>query len=543
MGRNFGTRSERRACRLCVYEAFPRSADGSELRSVDVDVSDSGGLPAFRSRGILPFSSYDKPYGSGNRDLPLRLLRKRDIFGSVFTAGSRRNRPDLLARSLSVQQNRKNGHGHSVGAYLEQPIIKVENVQKKYRLGVFNSGTLAGDFLAWRAKRRGEENPNIKIGQEWRLKNRSFNALSDISFTVQPGERLGIIGANGAGKSTLLKLLCRITAPSKGNIYLNGRVASLLEVGTGFTPELTGRDNIYLNGAILGMPKAVTEKKINDIIEFSDCTEFIDTPVKRYSSGMKIRLGFAVAAHLDNEITIMDEVLAVGDAAFQQKCIDKMNEISRDDGRTILYVSHMLYTVRDLCTRCIVLDHGKIIYDGEVDDAIRVYLQKSGTGVLNYSFDGLPRIYKSKGIQRGAVIHSLNFPNEERLIFKKDKPIEIDVKWESLGELNNAHFIISVRYLNGDAIGSVISESFNISRAGEYDTKLKLAFSGLKKGSYYFNIAIGEEGTLSTLVHDFPNVNISFDIEEPDNNVEWRHNRFGHLVLDEAEIIETRLLK
>ena len=426
---------------------------------------------------------------------------------------------------------------------MEQPIIKIDNVSKQYRLGVFNSGTLAGDYLAWRAKRRGEENPNVKIGQEWRLKNRSFYALSDVSFNVMPGERVGIIGANGAGKSTLLKLICRITAPTKGAIYLNGRVASLLEVGTGFSPELTGRENIFLNGAILGMSKAVTESKIDDIIEFSDCAAFIDTPVKRYSSGMRIRLGFAVAAHLDNEIMIMDEVLAVGDAAFQQRCIDKMNEVSRDSGRTVLYVSHMLHTVRDLCTRCLVLDRGKIIYDGDVDDAIAVYLQKNYAGVESFSFKDEPRLFMNRGETRGAVLHSLSFPEEGRLIIKEDKPVDIIVEWESLRALNDARFVLSVKYMNGEAIGSMASGRFSVPATGKYSTRLQFDFSGLKSGSYYFNIAVIEDSLRSYNIQDYPKTNIHFDVEDPGGHMVWQHNKWGHLDLGEMTINDTQALE
>ncbi|MCL2539092.1 MAG: ABC transporter ATP-binding protein, partial [Oscillospiraceae bacterium] len=313
---------------------------------------------------------------------------------------------------------------------MEQPILKIESVSKTYRLGTFGSGTLAGDYLAWMAKRRGEPNPNIRIGQEWRLKNRRFDALDDVSFSVEPGCRLGIIGANGAGKSTLLKLISRITAPSRGSIYLNGRVASMLEVGTGFSPELTGRENIYLNGAILGMQKTTIDGKLQGIIEFSDCAEFIDTPIKRYSSGMKVRLGFAVAAHLDNEIMLMDEVLAVGDVTFQQKCIDKMNEISLDSGRTIIYVSHMMHTVRELCERCIVLDHGKIVFDGEVDDAIQIYMQNNASGAKEYSFTDEPRLFLRRREVRAASLHALRFLNSDTLVFDKDETVDVEIEWE-----------------------------------------------------------------------------------------------------------------
>lgn len=252
-------------------------------------------------------------------------------------------------------------------------IIKVEDVKKQYRLGVIGGGRLQGDLQSWWARVCGKEDPNRKIGQA-ACGRETFQALRGVSFEVRRGERLGVIGGNGAGKSTLLKLLSRVTAPTEGSIYIRGRISSMLEIGTGFHPELTGRENIYLNGAILGMKKAEISRKIEDIIDFSECRQFIDTPVKRYSSGMYVKLAFAVAAHLDCEILIMDEVLAVGDMAFQKKCIEKMNDVSKKDGRTILYVSHSMETIRQLCNRAVVLAHGRIIYDGDVETAIAVYM-------------------------------------------------------------------------------------------------------------------------------------------------------------------------
>ncbi len=252
-------------------------------------------------------------------------------------------------------------------------VLKVENVKKKYRLGVIGGGTLQGDLQSWWAKVRGREDPNQKIGAADPGK-KSFLALDDISFEVKKGERLGIIGGNGAGKSTTLKILSRVTAPTEGTVCINGRISSMLEVGTGFHPELTGRENIYLNGAILGMSRAEVDRKMEDIIAFSECGPFIDTPVKRYSSGMYVKLAFSVAAHLDCEIMIMDEVLAVGDMKFQQKCLKKMQEVANTEGRTILYVSHNMNTIRQLCNRCIVLQKGRVIYEGEVEEAIGVYL-------------------------------------------------------------------------------------------------------------------------------------------------------------------------
>ncbi len=243
---------------------------------------------------------------------------------------------------------------------MEDIILSVESVGKDYKLGTVNGETLKD---ALRSKRQ----------KHAKLHNESFTALKDVSFKVKKGETLGIIGANGAGKSTLLKLISRITSPTRGKIYIDGKVASLLEVGTGFHPELTGRENIYLNGSILGMSKKEIDSKIDSIIEFSECKQFIDTPVKRYSSGMYVKLAFAVSSHLDAEILIMDEVLAVGDVKFQHKCINKMREIAAQEHRTILYVSHNMESVRRLCKRCIILDHGKIVYDGDTDEACRRY--------------------------------------------------------------------------------------------------------------------------------------------------------------------------
>ncbi len=256
--------------------------------------------------------------------------------------------------------------------------LKVSHVSKEYRLGAIGGATLRGELQSKFAKLRGKEDPNLKIGEKAHEKNERFLALDDISFEVKKGERLGILGHNGAGKSTLLKLICRVTAPTKGEICMNGRITSMLEVGTGFHGELTGRENVYLNGAILGLSKAEIAERFDRIVEFSEVGQFIDTPVKRYSSGMNVKLGFSVAAHLDSEIMIMDEVLAVGDMSFQKKCIDQMRKAAEDEGRTILYVSHNMHTIRELCDRCIVLDHGKLIFDGDPEKAIELYLPKAG---------------------------------------------------------------------------------------------------------------------------------------------------------------------
>ncbi len=255
----------------------------------------------------------------------------------------------------------------------ENEMLTLEHVSKEYRTGRIGYGTLKRDLQSWWAKIRKKEDPNRKLTGGWYRKDGTFRALDDVSLSVERGETLGIIGRNGAGKSTLLKLLSRITEPTEGTISFRGRIASMLEVGTGFHPELTGRENIYLNGAILGMSKAEIDKKAADIIDFSECADFIDTPVKRYSSGMLVKLAFSVAAHLDGEILILDEVLAVGDMAFQRKSLEKMLGVARDEGRTVLCVSHNMDTVRSLCRRCIMLEEGRKIFDGDTEEAIALY--------------------------------------------------------------------------------------------------------------------------------------------------------------------------
>ena len=260
-------------------------------------------------------------------------------------------------------------------------VVSVEHLYKQYRLGVIGHGTLRHDLQSWWARLRGKEDPNLKIdlsatpGQDKSL-NRRFWALEDISFDVKQGEILGIIGRNGAGKSTLLKVMSRVTAPTKGLVKVKGRVASLLEVGTGFHPELTGRENIYLNGTILGMTKKEIDKKFDEIVDFAEIEEFIDTPVKRYSSGMYVRLAFAVAAHLEPEILIVDEVLAVGDVQFQKKCLGKMGDVAKE-GRTVLFVSHNMSAINALCTRLILIKGGRVTYSGDVHQGVNSYLNDS----------------------------------------------------------------------------------------------------------------------------------------------------------------------
>jgi lipopolysaccharide transport system ATP-binding protein len=272
---------------------------------------------------------------------------------------------------------------------MSDTVIKVENISKEYRLGTISHGTLYRDLQSWSAKLLGKEDPNSKITSAGGgVQNGTFKALDDISFEVKQGDVLGVIGRNGAGKSTLLKIISQVTAPSTGVIKIKGRVASLLEVGTGFHPELTGRENVFLNGAILGMSKEEIRRKFDEIVAFSEVEKFIDTPVKRYSSGMYVRLAFAVAAHLEPEILIIDEVLAVGDAQFQKKCLGKMEEVGKE-GRTVLFVSHNMGAISRLCKTCIYLRSGQVVATGTASQVVEQYMQEGFSGQeADVSFSG-----------------------------------------------------------------------------------------------------------------------------------------------------------
>ena len=272
----------------------------------------------------------------------------------------------------------------------DKVVIRIENVSKQYRLGQVGTGTLSHDLKRWWALTRGQEDPYLKVGvQNDRTKKADSDyawAVRDISFDVNQGDTLGIIGKNGAGKSTLLKLLSRVTSPTLGHIKIRGRIASLLEVGTGFNPELTGRENIFLNGAILGMTKKEISAKFDEIVAFAGVQMYIDTPVKRYSSGMYVRLAFGVAAHLEPEILIVDEVLAVGDAEFQKKCLGKMSDVA-GHGRTVIFVSHNMQAVQSLCKRAVYLTSGKLVEIGETSEVINNYLSREVKNCLSRVWD------------------------------------------------------------------------------------------------------------------------------------------------------------
>jgi len=324
-------------------------------------------------------------------------------------------------------------------------VIRVENLCKEYRLGTISHGTLYRDLQSGWAKFRGEEDPNVRIdlvntGQLNSITDR-FCALKDISFDVEQGEIVGIIGRNGAGKSTLLKIISRVTAPTEGTIKIKGRVASLLEVGTGFHPELTGRENIFLNGAILGMHTWEIEQKFDEIVKFSEIDKFIDTPVKRYSSGMYVRLAFAVAAHLEPEILLVDEVLAVGDIPFQKKCLGKMREVAQG-GRTILFVSHNMDAIKKLCTRTVLLHEGKVVMDGSPEEVIGKYLmnkmgclgERTWPDITTAPGDNVVRMRAARVLdQNGKICTS----------FDVRDPIIIELEYHVLEEGHHLHVHLS----------------------------------------------------------------------------------------------------
>lgn len=343
--------------------------------------------------------------------------------------------------------------------------IKLSGVKKMYKLGQIGGGTLTADIQSWWAKVRGKEDPNTKIGEGKRLVGKTFMALNGVDLTIYKGEALGIIGGNGAGKSTLLKLLSRVTAPTDGEIDIYGRIASMLEVGTGFNGEMTGRENVYLNGAILGMTKAEIDAKMEEIIEFSEVRDFIDTPVKRYSSGMYVKLAFSVAAHLDSEIMIMDEVLAVGDMAFQKKCLDRMRDAAKKEGRTVLYVSHNMNTIRQLCDRCVVLDKGKIVFEGDVEAGIEKYMNtaRNETTCLDCSKLSRPNWLLKQRIN----LETVEFLNKENIVFVDDEPIKIRFAWKNIKDVNKMGVRIEVLSLNDVPQATYVLYDFYSGKEGD----------------------------------------------------------------------------
>lgn len=390
--------------------------------------------------------------------------------------------------------------------------LKAENISKQYRLGQVGTGTLSHDLNRFWYKMRGKEDPYLKIGETNDRTTKGDSeyvwSLRDINFEIEQGDAVGIIGRNGAGKSTLLKILSKVTKPTTGKIYNNGRIASLLEVGTGFHPEMTGRENVFLNGAILGMTRKEIKRKFDEIVDFSGVERYIDTPVKRYSSGMYVRLAFAVAAHLESEILIIDEVLAVGDAEFQKKCLGKMNDVTRGEGRTILFVSHNMTAVKELCTKGILLNQGQIDYQGDILSTIIEY-QKSSARESSYQYNGnLDEAIGNENIRikefsvspiNGDLL-DIDSGVHVKLVFHNYCP---DITLDTTFELKNYDELVIFH------VGQFVSEKGG-SKIGEYIVEFDIPKGLLNAGNYYFKLYFGKDQ--KTLLYGIDNF-IGFEVE------------------------------
>lgn len=419
--------------------------------------------------------------------------------------------------------------------------IQLSGVKKMYKLGQIGGGTLQADLQSWWARKRGKEDPNTKIGTDQRLIGKTFMALNGIDLTIYKGEAVGIIGSNGAGKSTMLKLLSRVTAPTEGDIDINGRIASMLEVGTGFHPEMTGRENVYLNGAILGMTKEEIDAKMEQIIDFSEVRDFIDTPVKRYSSGMFVKLAFSVAAHLDSEIMIMDEVLAVGDMAFQKKCLDKMREAAKKQGRTVLYVSHNMNTIRTLCDRCIVLDKGKVVFEGKVESAINRYLGIDET-VSSNEINVTDKIRDPYLPNPKVKINKLSFHNKNACFnFGEKLYFSLDIINTTNADANIMVRVI-LRSISGLSVTMSSTEKPLILKCNSATTiNMLLDISNIVPGRYYLDFVLFESGDLgiTNKVDCVTNLYV-FDIVPSQNlynGAEWNTEWWGYVCNGNLSII------
>lgn len=408
--------------------------------------------------------------------------------------------------------------------------IRLSNVKKMYKLGQIGGGSLQADLQSWWARVRGKEDPNTKIGEE-RLIGQTFMALNGIDLTVYKGEALGIIGGNGAGKSTMLKLLSRVTAPTEGEMDIYGRIASMLEVGTGFNGEMTGRENVYLNGAILGMTKEEIDAKMEDIIEFSEVRDFIDTPVKRYSSGMYVKLAFSVAAHLDSEIMIMDEVLAVGDMAFQKKCLDKMRDAAKKEGRTVLYVSHNMNTIRRLCDRCVVLDKGRVVFEGEVEEAIGVYL---GRRMVSDSVVNLRQVERSSEHKRRVVnMTQLTVIDNEDLIYNVGDYMKLRLNYENQQGGSELFFRVVINSEDGSPVTMSTTTKGVCSQGKENQVDLTVDITRLVPGGYSLGIVVYEVNEFGANVSkDVVTDALVFEVSTVpgfNNNMLWLHRYWGYV--------------
>lgn len=415
-------------------------------------------------------------------------------------------------------------------------MISLRNITKEYRIGQIGYGTLNRDLQSWWARIHHKTDPNVKIGQEKRLEGGRLLALNHIDIDFYQGECVGIIGGNGAGKSTLLKLISRVASPTSGSIDLYGRVTSMLEVGTGFHGEMTGRENIYLNGAILGMSRREIDAKLEEIIDFSEVQDFIDTPVKRYSSGMYVKLAFSVASHLDSEIVIMDEVLAVGDAAFQRKCIQKMRDAAKDENRTVLYVSHNMATVRKLCDRCIVLSEGKLIYDGDVEQAIACY-----NNIHHTSANAVGRIADIERRDRNltGICRMVDLKLEQETLNTEDT-LRFCLGVESKEQLEDVFLRMTVSNGPGEIVGMASSEVLSVEK-GINSILFSFPVTPLETGEYMCDLTLFSfDGKVQTR-HDYLRKVVFFKIESMHLyfGTKWNLRRWGSVRLSEIRMEET----
>ena len=418
---------------------------------------------------------------------------------------------------------------------MEELMLKIDNVTKQYKLGQIGGTTLKTELQRLSAKLHKKEDPTRPIGWTAPEKNETFMALKGVSLEVKKGERVGIIGHNGAGKSTLLKLISRVTAPTSGTIGMNGRVASMLEVGTGFHGELTGRENIYMNGAILGMTKKEIDSKIEQIIDFSEVRQFIDTPVKRYSSGMYVKLAFSVAAHLDSEIMIMDEVLAVGDMAFQKKCLDKMSDVSREEGRTILYVSHNMNTIRQLCDRVVVLDKGLVIFDGDVEEGIELYLHVRDDSRISYDYRTPQRDRQCPEMQ----MLGLDFVDRSTNRLPRGEDLSFVLHCKANSDVNDIRFRLEICSAGGSVIGTSFSDRDIVAKNGEYvDIAMTLPTANFAPGRFlciallYRDNSYGRQACFDRVEPAF-----TFEVHNrEDDDLVWLQRYWGNVRFDDVRI-------
>lgn len=421
--------------------------------------------------------------------------------------------------------------------------IKVQNVSKQYRLGVMGTGTLSHDLNRWWHLVRGKEDPYLKIGESNdRTKKGESDyvwALKDINFEVERGEVLGVIGKNGAGKSTLLKLLSKVTTPTAGQIMMKGRVASLLEVGTGFHPELTGKENVYLNGAILGMTKKEIESKFDEIVDFSGCERYIDTPVKRYSSGMKVRLAFAVAAFLEPEILIVDEVLAVGDAEFQKKAIGKMQDVSKSGGRTVLFVSHNLMVIQQLCKSSILMENGTIKKIGQSKDVVNYYLnEENQDSGANWELNE-----ENKHLQKHNEYFYLKemflTDAEGKLLNRKITAIDEYIILHIIGDVNllDSRLCIGFVLRNEDNLVIISNKHTDLLPKDKIDIhrgtnhlQVKINVHDLNEGEYYIDYNCGLWGIKMLHTSEENRISLSFNKVEVRGDLTYLHNNRSALI-------------